>query len=64
MEVRYQLRYSPVSQIIVAVNRRQLTGCEYLFAPTVPARLRRWYSNEPPTPTPAGRPRIGRPGAS
>jgi hypothetical protein len=53
-----------VSQIIVAVNRRQLTGCEYFFAPTVPARLRRWYSNEPPTPTPAGRPRIGRPGAS
>jgi hypothetical protein len=39
MEVRYQLRYSPVSQIIVSVNRRQHTVCEYLFAPTVPARL-------------------------
>jgi hypothetical protein len=64
MEVRYQLRYSPVSQIIVSVNRRQHTGCEYLIAPTVPARLPRGYSNEPPTPTPTGRPRIDRPGAS
>jgi hypothetical protein len=51
MEVRYQLRYSPVNQIILSVNRSQHTGCEYLFAalPKAPRDTPRTVLSEGPS---------------
>ena len=41
MEVRYQLRYSPVNRIVRSGGPEQHTGCTHLFAPTSPALARR-----------------------